>query len=145
MQSFLYHILRDRPIYLKIVAEIDEATNLNKLSKVVQWSEAQQLPYFQAALKEAWRLRPPVGLCMGRIVPPGGAVIDGTRYPGGTGVVVNAWVVHRDKEVFGADADVYRPERWLEDHARTRVMDRHMFQVCCISYRWSSLPTATGN
>lgn len=40
---------------------------------------------------------------------------------------MNAYVVHRSKEIFGEVADKYRPERWLDDH--TRFMDRHMFQV----------------
>ena len=39
-----------------------------------------------------------------------------------------AWVLHRDREVFGDDADIYRPERWLEED--TKTMNRHMYQVC---------------
>lgn len=27
---------------------------------------------------------------------------------------MNAWVINRNKTVFGADADHFRPERWLE-------------------------------
>jgi len=34
--------------------------------------------------------------------------------PGGTVVGINAWVVQRDRSVYGEDADEYRPERWLE-------------------------------
>lgn len=128
MQSFMHHILKDRRIYLKIVEEIDEATKVGKLSKIVQFSEAQQLPYFQAALKEAMRVRPAVGLAMARSVPAGGAEIDGVRYPGGTELNLNAWAIHRDREMFGEDAEVFRPERWLEDEDRARFMDRHMFQ-----------------
>lgn len=26
----------------------------------------------------------------------------------------NPWVIHRQKEIFGADCDLFRPERWLE-------------------------------
>ncbi|KAB2569010.1 putative cytochrome p450 protein [Lasiodiplodia theobromae] len=129
MQSFIHHILRDRRVYLQIVAEIDAATSAGKLSRVVQFNEAQlHLPYFQAALKEAMRLRPAVGVAMARSVPPTGAEIDGVRYPAGTELDINAWAVHRDKEAFGEDAEVYRPERWLEDGERARLMDRHMLQ-----------------
>lgn len=132
MQSFMHHILKDRRIYLKIVEEIDEAAKVSKLSKIAQFNEAQQLPYFQAALKEAMRVRPAVGLAMARSVPAGGAEIDGVRYPGGTELNLNAWAIHRDREMFGEDAEVFRPERWLEDEERARFMDRHMFQVSCL-------------
>jgi cytochrome P450 len=39
---------------------------------------------------------------------------------------MNAWVVHRDPEVFGADADAWRPERWLGgagDEVRIKKME----------------------
>lgn len=90
----------------------------------------QHLAYFQAALKEAMRLRPAVGLNITRHVPKGGADIDGQWYPGGTECAVNGWVLHRDRKVFGNDAELYRPERWLEeDKERVKAMDRCMFQV----------------
>ncbi|KAK3109714.1 hypothetical protein LTR53_016727 [Teratosphaeriaceae sp. CCFEE 6253] len=72
------------------------------------------------------RVRPAVGLNITRLVPPEGAEIDGKRVPGGTRVALNAWVLHRDAGVFGRDAKVYRPERWLEGDARN--MERFMFQ-----------------
>ncbi|EKG10859.1 Cytochrome P450 [Macrophomina phaseolina MS6] len=122
------HGAMDRRIYLKIVEEIDEATRAGKLSPIVQFNEAQQLPYFQAALKEAMRVRPAVGLAMARSVPACGAEIDGGRYPGGIELNINAWAVHRDRETFGDDAEAFRPERWLEDEERARLMDRHMIQ-----------------
>ncbi|EOD50259.1 putative cytochrome p450 protein [Neofusicoccum parvum UCRNP2] len=128
MQSFMHHVLRDRRIYAALLAEIDNAAARGALSPVVAFNEAQQLPLFQAALKEAMRVRPAVGLAMARSVPPGGAEIDGARYPGGTGLNINAWAVHRDQEMFGADAEAFRPERWLEDGERARLMDRHMLQ-----------------
>lgn len=27
----------------------------------------------------------------------------------------NGWVIHRNKDVFGDDAEEYRPERWLDE------------------------------
>lgn len=98
-----------------------------KLSYMPQWNEVQELPYFQACLKEAMRVRPAVGLNIQRLVPPDGAEIDGTWYPGRTRVALNGWVLHRSEAVWGKDAKVYRPERWLEGDAKN--MDRNMFQV----------------
>jgi cytochrome P450 len=134
MQSFFHFVLSSPPTYTKLLAEIDAAHRAGALSPMISYAEAQNLPYFQACLKEAMRLRPAVGLNISRLVPAGGATIDGSFYPGGTEVAVNAWVVHRDRGVFGQDADAYRPERWLEGNAK--VMERSMYQVCKLAGGW---------
>ena len=127
MQSFCWNVLNDRKVYDRLIQEIMSAD----LSEMVAFDEAQKnLPYFQACLKEAMRLQPAVGLNITRKVPAGGAEIDGVKIPGGTEVSVNGWVLHRDESVWGKDADVYRPERWLDvGKERLREMDRCMFQV----------------
>ncbi|EHY53163.1 hypothetical protein HRR83_005992 [Exophiala dermatitidis] len=125
MQSFCWYVLANRRVYDKLVEELLTAN----LSEMVTYNEAQSLPYFQACLKEAMRIAPAVGLNITRKVPPGGAEINGVKLPAGTEVAVNGWVLHRDKSVFGEDADVYRPERWLEgDKEKIKLMDRCMFQ-----------------
>jgi len=129
MQSFFYLMLKEPRVYARVCEEVDAAHKDGQLSPLPTWAEAAQLTYFQCALKESMRLRPAVGLNITRLVPPGGAEIAGSRYPGGVEVAVNGWVLHRDKEIFGQDADVYRPERWLEDKEKAKIMDRHMYQV----------------
>lgn len=128
MQSMCHSVLRNPTIYAKLKQEIDEAAASGKLSDMPQWNEVQALPYFQACLKEAMRVRPAVGLNITRLVPPEGREIDGTWYPGGTSVALNGWVLHRNESIFGADPKVFRPERWLEGDAKN--MERFMFQVC---------------
>ena len=126
MQSFMWNVLADRRMYDKLVQEILAA----EMSEIVSYNEALKLPYFQVCLKEAMRISPAVGLNMTRKVPPGGAEINGVKLPGGVAVAINGWVLHRDKGVFGEDADVYRAERWVEnDKEKIRIMDRCMFQV----------------
>ncbi|EXJ71095.1 uncharacterized protein A1O5_06088 [Cladophialophora psammophila CBS 110553] len=126
MQSFFYLLLNSPSTYQALLSELDAATTSGTLSDPVSYLEAQALPYFQACLHESMRLRPAVGLNIYRKVPPEGMQIDGTFYPGGTEVAVNGWVLHRDKTVFGPDAEDYRPERWLESNAKE--MHRHMYQ-----------------
>ena len=130
MQSFFWEILNSPPIYANIVSEIEAAVRDGVIPPTgnIGWSEAQNLPYLQACLKEAMRLRPAVGLNITRLVPPEGAELDGQRFPGGVTIAANGWVLHRDREVFGADADDFRPGRWLEDEERARRMERFMFQ-----------------
>lgn len=130
MQSFFHLVLNSPLAYKKIQAEIDGASAAGSLSEMITFQEGQKLVYLQAALKEAMRLKPGLGLNMERHVPPGGAQIDGVEYPGGMRIAVNAWAVHRDENTFGKDAEAFRPERWLEvDEAKAKAMERHMFQV----------------
>ncbi|KAK0721836.1 cytochrome P450 [Lasiosphaeria miniovina] len=130
MQSFFWHILAARPVYENIVREIEAAVRDGVIpgDGNLSWNQAQNLPYIQACLKEAMRVRPAVGLNITRLVPPEGAELDGHFFPGGTSLAVNGWVLHRDRDVFGADADDFRPERWLEDDERAKRMERYMFQ-----------------
>ncbi|WPG97278.1 Hypothetical protein R9X50_00005200 [Acrodontium crateriforme] len=124
MQSFCHYVLREREIYNRLVAEIDSATAKGELSEMPQWDQAQALPYFQACLKEALRIRPAVGLNITRLVPAGGASINGEPFPGGTRVALNGWVINRSIEVFGPSPDVFRPERWLDGERDVKAMDR---------------------
>jgi hypothetical protein len=123
--------MNEPKIYNSLVAEIQMAVKEGNLPSEgnISWTEAQGLPYFQACLKEAMRVRPAVGLNITRLVPPEGAELDGEFFKGGTRIAVNGWVLHLDKPTFGQDAEKYRPERWLEDAERSRRMERYMFQV----------------
>lgn len=49
------------------------------------------------------------------------------RIPGGTKIGWNSWSLLRSKDVFGHDAEVFRPERWLEASPEKRAaMERHV-------------------
>ncbi|KAH7471968.1 hypothetical protein FOMA001_g13190 [Fusarium oxysporum f. sp. matthiolae] len=62
---------------------------------------------------------------MVRIVPEGGATIAGHYLPEGTAVGVNPWVTHIDPNVYGPDAQVFRPERWIDsDPEQLKRMER---------------------
>ncbi|KAI1751557.1 cytochrome P450 [Xylaria castorea] len=131
MQSFFWLTLTAPRVYATLKAEIDAAVADGTIPPTgnVEWIQSQNLPYFQACLKEAMRLRPAVGLNISRYAPaPDGVEIDGRHYPAGTRLAVNGWVLHRDKAIFGSDADFFRPERWLEDEENARVMERYMCQ-----------------
>lgn len=59
-------------------------------------------------------------------VPPQGDTIHGHFVPGGTRIGHSFVGVERSRAVFGADVDVFRPERWLGIAAEKR---REMAQV----------------
>lgn len=114
MLGAFYNIVTHPSVMATLRKELDEAEARGELSDPPTFAESQKLVYFQAVLKEAFRLHPAVGYPLWREVPAGGATICGKFFPAGSNVGINAWVLHRDRDIWGADADEFKPERWLE-------------------------------
>ncbi|KAL5385689.1 hypothetical protein PMIN06_008813 [Paraphaeosphaeria minitans] len=114
IRAIIYYVLRNPSVKAKLVAEIDEARRKGELSNPIKHEEAAKLKYLQAVVSESLRVHPAMAVNLPRVVPSGGANIEGHYLPGGTVVGMSAWVVHKDKEVYGEDAHAFRPERWLE-------------------------------
>lgn len=130
LRAIFYYLCRTPSSHEKVLAEIDEADREGRLSDPVTFAEAQELCYLQAVIKEALRMHPAVGLLLERVVPRGGAEVGGAWLAGGTVVGINPWVAARDKEVYGEDADNFRPERWLEtDGEQLKAMERNFLAV----------------
>ncbi|KAI0026120.1 cytochrome P450 [Xylariomycetidae sp. FL0641] len=109
LSAILYYLLKTPRAFARLREEVDAS------KPDLSFADAQKLPYLQATIKEALRMHPPVGFPLEREVPPGGVTIAGVFFPEGTVVGTNPWVEHRDRGIFGADADAFRPERWLID------------------------------
>lgn len=75
------------------------------------------------------RMHPGVSYPLERVVPEGGAELCGAHLPAGTIVGVKPAVIHRNQDIFGEDADQFTPERWLDEEARVKEMDRHLLTV----------------
>ncbi|KAF2656504.1 cytochrome P450 [Lophiostoma macrostomum CBS 122681] len=115
LRSIIYHLLQNPETKRKLIEEIAEFRRKGQLSNSPRYTEAQKMPYLQAAIYEGMRVHPAVGVNLPRVVPPGGAHLAGHYIPSGTVAGVNAWVVHQNEEVYGADAKEFRPDRWLEE------------------------------
>ncbi len=84
----------------------------------------------QAVIKEALRIHPAVGFQLERIAPRGGITLCQTNLPEGTILGMNAWVLHRDKQIFGDDVEGFRPERWLDaTDEELKMMNRSFFSI----------------
>jgi cytochrome P450 len=67
------------------------------------------------------------------------ATVCGVHIPAGTNVAWSAKAAMRSKEVFGPDADVFRPDRWvLAGPERYQVMDQTV-DLCFGQGRWGCL------
>lgn len=120
------HLTANPRVQRKLQREIDEAVQSGDssylpASNIIPHERARQLPYLQAVIREAMRVRPPVVNIFSKNVPPGGdtVTVDGQSVfiPGGTCIGYSAGAMHHDKALYGDDAQSFRPERWFEKDA----------------------------
>lgn len=125
LRSTMLHLLTSPSAYARLVSELDAAARDGRISSpVVTNAEAMALPYLSACIREGLRIYPPFGGLAGRVVPKEGVTLNGVFIPGGTAIALSSYGMMRKKAVFGEDADVFRPERWLEaDQDRLKVME----------------------
>ncbi|KAJ5908325.1 hypothetical protein N7495_001007 [Penicillium taxi] len=113
LSAIIWYLAQNPEVLTKLRNEIEIFTVQGHCSINMTFKESQEMPYFQAVIKEALRMHSAVGLPLWRVVPPGGADIGGRFFPEGTVVGVNPWVAHYDERVF-PNAKTFQPERWLE-------------------------------
>jgi cytochrome P450 len=112
----LLYLLTNPPVYMRLRAEIDGALADGGVSfPVITNQEALRLPYLQACIKEGLRMWQPLNGIVTKVAPPEGATINGTWIPGATQVCFSKHNMMHRQDLFGADADFFRPERWLTD------------------------------
>jgi len=133
LRGIMLYLLTHPRIYNKLRAEIDAAIRDGLAPPspgVISDAQCRKLPYIHAVIKEANRLHPPVTSQLPKRVPDGGdtVVVDGQPVflPGGTHISCAIVALNRRKDVFGEDADEFRPERWLleTDDAKLALMNR---------------------
>ncbi|KAH7040011.1 cytochrome P450 [Microdochium trichocladiopsis] len=108
LQTFVYQSLRKPAVWQRVRDEIDAARKQGRCEgEVVSWEDVQQLPYLDAACKEALRLLAPVS------IGKDGVTIAGQHFPEGTQMSINPGVIQLSKEIWGPDAQEFVPERWF--------------------------------
>ncbi|KAI0966874.1 cytochrome P450 [Xylaria arbuscula] len=100
-------------VYWKLKQEIKDAVTGGRISSPVTNEEAKSFEYTQAIIREGLRLMLPVNLGFPKRVPDSGDTVCGKFMPGGTEVYLNYRALMRCEEVFGKDADSFRPERFI--------------------------------
>lgn len=134
IRATLLYVLTHPRVHRKLLAEIKSAP----ISSPIKYKEARELPYLQAVIKEGLRIHPPVPSLLSKKVPPSGDVIDGCYIPGGTRVAHNIWAMQR-APVFGEDAEVFRPERWMEAKAEQLIRMGQCTDLVFGHGRWGCL------
>lgn len=111
LRTVMYYVLKDAAILRKLRAELDDPS----ITYPISFQQAfNNLPYLDAVIQEALRIHPAVALLLERAVPASGlALPNGVFLEPGTKVGMSGFTMHLDKEIFGDDAEVFNPDRWL--------------------------------
>lgn len=99
----------------KLVEELRAA--FESADNIVYGPTLSSCTYLRACIDEGMRLTP-AGPCeLPREVLRNGLEVNGEHFPEGTIVGSVPWVNSRNEAVYGSDAEVFRPERWIVDEA----------------------------
>jgi len=114
IRAVILYLLANASAYKKLQAEIDNGIANGTISSPITDAEARRLPYLQACIKEGLRILPPATGGNFKSVPPGGDVLAGKFIPAGTQVGSSHLSIQHSTATFGPDAELFRPERWIE-------------------------------
>ncbi|KFA80667.1 hypothetical protein S40288_01777 [Stachybotrys chartarum IBT 40288] len=123
IRGTLLYLMSSPRDYRALQKEIDDGISQGIISNPAQACEGRNLPYLQGVIYEGLRLSLPATVLAMKEAPPEGDYIDDQFIPGGTRIGVAIKGVMRSTSIFGADAGLFRPERWLNlDPAQRRNM-----------------------
>lgn len=118
LTNVFFQLARNPSVYAKLRKEIHASGG-----DQVPWTfeRLKSLRYLQHVISETFRLNPTIGTTIrialrDTILPTGGGSGE-SKAPiyvnQGDVVTVSLYALHRRKDLFGADADTFRPERWV--------------------------------
>ncbi|KAI0479942.1 cytochrome P450 [Xylaria cf. heliscus] len=132
----LFYLIATPVAYQRLKTEMKAAIESGRVSSPIAAAEAKELPYLQAVIYEGIRMRAPATGTFPKEVPPGGDTIHGHFIPGGTAIGPNLPSLMRSRAEFGEDADVFRPERFLEADLATRTEMQRTVELVFGYGRW---------
>ncbi|ETS76355.1 hypothetical protein PFICI_11742 [Pestalotiopsis fici W106-1] len=139
IRGLLLYLMTTPRVYYKVKKEIAEGIQNGRISSPVTNDEAKNLPYLQAVISEGMRVASPIVAGFPKKVPPGGEVICGQMLPAGTDVHANYVSMMRDRDIFGDDIEIFRPERFIDADEATIVRRRKVIDLNFGYGRWLCL------
>ncbi|OSS53183.1 hypothetical protein B5807_02536 [Epicoccum nigrum] len=120
LSSIFYFVARDPDVWAALAAEVDQLEG-----KVPDYDTLKRMRILRSIIDETLRLHPPVPINMrfaerDTTIPRGGGADGSAPVYIAKGAVVHysVWAMHRLPSIYGPDAEVFRPSRWLNDGLR---------------------------
>ncbi|XP_049865740.1 cytochrome P450 4C1-like isoform X2 [Pectinophora gossypiella] len=107
----LIMLARHPEVQDKLYAELNEV--FEGTCRSVTPEDLSRMKYLEIVIKESLRLYPPAPAVLRKVVKSL-TLPTGVTVPAGCNVLINIWGIHHNYEYWGADAEQYRPERFLE-------------------------------
>jgi len=142
-RSFFISVLTNPDTYKEVIEEL-----LSNLDSSIEKASGNSghgastsgMSLLDACIKETLRHAPPVPLPFDRIVGPGGLFVHsetvpsistnktGVFIPEGTEMAASMLAINRDPSVYGPDAEVWNPYRWIEcSKEKLLEMDKYLY------------------
>lgn len=118
--ALLYHAARIPGVLAKLQAELDAAVSEDVV--VPDYDSVRDLPYLNNVINETLRHHSTSGIGLPRLIPDSspGVTLLGHHFPPGTVLSVPSYTMHHSEEIWGSDAQEFRPERWDSVTARQK-------------------------
>jgi cytochrome P450 len=139
IRSTMLFVMANPLVYCRLRSEIHARIRDGLISDPITFAESKKFPYLQAVIREGLRMWPPATGLLPKVSAKD-ELVCGHWIPAGTNVAWAAWSVMRNKAVFGDDADVFRPERWLDAPVdKLNEMEQTVMMEFATGSRWECL------
>ncbi|KAF4950149.1 hypothetical protein FSARC_13292 [Fusarium sarcochroum] len=135
----MLYVLASPQVYLRLKQEISTATSEGRASNPITNAESKCLSYLQAVIYEGIRIRSVSTNMSFKEVPAGGEMYNGEFLPAGTNIGINFSSLLRSETMFGQDAHVFRPERFLDVDQETSMRMKRDVELTFGLGRWACL------
>tara|TARA_R110002003_G_scaffold232_10_gene16794 strand:- start:22802 stop:24001 length:1200 start_codon:yes stop_codon:yes gene_type:complete len=112
LRMTIFFLSTNMAAYRKLQAEIDAAA-VSASRPVITDEHVKRLPYLQACIREGMRLWPPSMALLPKMSEID-QLVCGQPVPAGTYIGWSGLTIMKDREVFGENADIFEPARWLD-------------------------------
>ncbi|KAG0249730.1 cytochrome P450-dit2, partial [Actinomortierella ambigua] len=125
MRYKFYQLMINPRVSQKLVDEIDtvlDGCNVPMTYEIL----LQGMPYLKAVMHEALRLHPPISKNF-KMAVQDDVLPCGTKVYAGDFIAFSPWAMGRSRAVWGNDAEVFRPERWIDDLGKFKTQNQFKF------------------